>query len=58
MEATLQHQQMALFLSLCSVLFIFSLYSIYASAALPPLQPHLDGQWKQEQDGDNHDHVA
>ncbi|KAI7991667.1 hypothetical protein LOK49_LG12G03004 [Camellia lanceoleosa] len=41
-QATLQHQQMALFLSLCSVLFIFSLYSIYASAALPP-QSHLDG---------------
>ncbi|CAL5362826.1 unnamed protein product [Camellia sinensis] len=34
---------MALFLSPCSVLFIFSLYSIYASTALPPLQPHLDG---------------
>ncbi|KAF5938206.1 hypothetical protein HYC85_025712 [Camellia sinensis] len=34
---------MALFLSLCSVLFIYSLYSIYASTALPPLQPHLDG---------------
>ncbi|CAL5423322.1 unnamed protein product [Camellia sinensis] len=36
---------MALFLSLslCFVLFIFSLYSISAFAALPPLQPHLDG---------------
>ncbi|CAL5420846.1 unnamed protein product [Camellia sinensis] len=34
---------MAPVLSLCSVLFIFSLYSIYASAAPPPLQPHLDG---------------
>ncbi|KAI7991119.1 hypothetical protein LOK49_LG12G03012 [Camellia lanceoleosa] len=33
---------MALFLSQCSVLFIFSLYSFYASAALPPLS-HLDG---------------
>ncbi|KAL7170574.1 hypothetical protein ACSBR2_035447 [Camellia fascicularis] len=34
--------QRALFLFLCFVLFIFSLYSIYASAVLPPLQPHLD----------------